>query len=420
MEFKHSYIELPVPSEGWKKISSYFDRPNNPDNLGFVRCKTCYTRFPPNFDVQSRLDHLKTHNSKWHEYVRRVEESLNHDYNHTRIIYGDERERDDLKLSHGIHFQDENLVIRFPKSRTRHSRYSSNRWRKNDRSWNKKVADEYQNNHIGGFQGNFDKPICEKKIRCGNSFLSFSEFVNYRHEPTTACKLFGVNSNKYNDLENKDKIKAYFITKKVENQTIVGPATEMENNGVIYTCGNHKCVFPCICKACVLGIEECQEHKILHPHLFEFSEDFFTVRNADSFNITCNTGIIRYSNSMVKGQEMVYDVYKYAGIKRDCLSCSDDIFHHQSFHFIYHESCKFCRASRHRIEGVLTNKQFLTRFENRRFEELVSCHYCHKIFSSVQYKNEHVRNAHEQKDEAEFSVINVARNLIHKKTCLFT
>ena len=65
---------------------------------------------------------------------------------------------------------------------------------------------------------------------------------------------------------------------------------------------------------------------VLHPHLFEVSEDFFTVRNADSFNITCNTGIIRYSNSMVKGQEMVYDVYKYAGIKRDCLSCSDDIF----------------------------------------------------------------------------------------------
>ena len=80
-----------------------------------------------------------------------------------------------MRLSHGIHFQDENLVIRFPKSRTRHSRYSSNCWRKNDRSWNKKVADEYQNNHIGGFQGNFDKPICEKKL---DLEILFSVLVN--------------------------------------------------------------------------------------------------------------------------------------------------------------------------------------------------------------------------------------------------
>lgn len=43
---------------------------------------------------------------------------------------------------------------------------------------------------------------------------------------------------------------------------------------------------------------------------------------------------------------------------------------------------------------MLTHDQFLIRFENRRYEELLSCHFCLKVFSSVQYKNMHVKNAH--------------------------
>ena len=405
MEFRPTYIELPVPSERWKTINAFFDPQTNSDNFGFVRCKTCYVRFPPTLDEKSKIDHLKTHLHKWKYFMERVGDSLGHIYNDADTIYGDEREKEDLRLSIGLTNQDENLVVRFPRSRTSRARYFSNRWKKNDTSWNKIVADEYQNNHVGAYQGNYDKPICETGLRCGNSFLTFSEFSNYRHEPKNMCRVFEVNKRKYSELENKDKIKAYFIIDQTQVQdfNIVGPATVIESNRIIYTCENHSCVFPCLCKDCVLGTGQCGEHKISHPNLFDPKEDFFIVRNADSFNINCNTGNITYSNSMQKGQEMVYDVYKYAGIKHDCSLCSTDIFHHQAFHFVYHDSCKFCRASKHRIEEIRTHDQFLIRFENRRFEEKVSCHYCYKIFSSVQFKNKHVKNTHEDNDGTMFT-----------------
>ena len=31
-----------------------------------------------------------------------------------------------------------------------------------------KTVEEYQNNHIGSYQGNFDNPICDKDLGCGN------------------------------------------------------------------------------------------------------------------------------------------------------------------------------------------------------------------------------------------------------------
>ena len=64
--------------------------------------------------------------------------------------------------------------------------------------------------------------------------------------------------------------------------------------------------------------------------------DYFTVRNSDSYNINVNEGKITFGNSMEKGYEMIYDVYKHAGIRRICVPCSDDVFHHQAFHFVYH------------------------------------------------------------------------------------
>ena len=89
-------------------------------------------------------------------------------YFHKNVIYDDEREVDDLVLSTGITWNKESIVIRMPKSRTKRIRYQSDRWKDGENSWNRKVADEYQNNHIGAYQGNFDKPICDTHLRCGN------------------------------------------------------------------------------------------------------------------------------------------------------------------------------------------------------------------------------------------------------------
>ena len=73
----------------------------------------------------------------------------------------------DIKLFHGIFYQNKKVINRFPTSRTNRIRYSTDRWLETDNYWNKKVAEEFQNNHNGAFQGNFDKPICDKTFAVG-------------------------------------------------------------------------------------------------------------------------------------------------------------------------------------------------------------------------------------------------------------
>lgn len=398
MSVKHCFIDLPTPSPRLKTITPFFDGPDNPDSKGSVRCGTCFQRFPPDIEYKLKLDHLKTHDSQWDYFMEKLEHKLNQEQNRSSIIHRDPREADDLVLSYGIIQGETKIVVRLPKSRIKRTRYHTNRWAAGEKCWNKKVAEEYQNNHIGSYQGNFDKPICEKSLRCGNYGMRFHDFVTFRHEPLNVCKVFDINTTAYKQLENKEKIKAYFITENPTNRNIEGPATSIDDQKIVYTCAKNLCIFPCLCKGCVVKEAECSKHRILHPFLFNPDEHFFTVRNGDNFNINGNTGNITYSNSMQKGYEMIYDVYKYAGIKRNCISCKNDIFHHQAFHFVYHAECKFCRESQHRIEGIATHDKFLKRFENRRFEEKISCHYCFKIFSSVQYKNIHVKNVHEEEN----------------------
>ena len=395
-----AFIELPTPSSGSRHIWRYYDRPENPDNLGFIRCKTCYVRFPPSLSEHEMLEHMKSHEGVWSKFFDSLESKLNNIYNRESIIDNDERKKDDLKLSNGILFEDKSIIIRFPKSRTKRVRFFTDRWGPEESSWNKTVANEYQNNQIGSHQGNFDRPISDKKYRCGNTLLTFSEFVTYRHEPVDSCMVFDINRQKYRNLQNKEKIDSYKILKCSELSKYAGPTTLIDKNQICYTCPNGFCIIPCICKACALNDEECDKHKILHPDLFDPVDHFFTVRNADDQNINYNEGKITYSNSLEKGYEMIYDVYKYAGIMKTCQKCKDDIFHHQAFHFVYHDSCKFCRASKHRFEGIRTHIQFLNRFEERRYKEEMSCPICYKVFSSVQSKENHVRIVHEnQRDD---------------------
>ena len=115
---------------------------------------------------------------------------------------------------------------------------------------------------------------------------------------------------------------------------------------------------------------------------------------------------------------MILDVYKYARIFRVCFLCSDDIFHHHAFHLVYHDKCKFCRASRHIIDGIRTHVQFLNRFEERRYKEEMSCHVCNKVFSTVQAKDNHVKNMHENREDNQIGCEYCERNLFYSKAAL--
>ena len=369
-------------------ITAFFDNPKNPDNIGFWRCGECYTRFSAKMTRDQMTEHLKFHPDKWERFMNRIENSMSVELNSPSLIKEDNLKSNDLKLAVGITHKDTNIVIRLPKSRVPRRRFESTRWKRGNeqnKSWNRKISEEYQNNQIGGYQGNFDKPICDKQVEflhCGNWLISFQDFVTYRHEPIDACRNFDINKEKYQRLENRVKIESYFI-KGVPTKNVFGPTSSIIDESVFYTCNNSMCVFPCLCRMCVLEKGQCQEHKLLHPGFFDEDNDFFTVRNSDSFNITVNDW-----------QRITDNVYKHAGIPRSCQNCSDDVYHHQAFHFVFHSSCKFCRASRFRFDGVHTEKHFKRRLEILKEQEEVSCHFCNKTFSDREDKNRHIAIVH--------------------------
>ena len=115
MSLKSSYIELRTPSSGWKIINRYFDPKDNPDNLGYVRCKTCYERFPGDMNYESRIEHLKLHANRWDDFLNGIERSVNHEFNNSNIHYDDPRMENDLKLSNGITIYEEKNQLEISK-----------------------------------------------------------------------------------------------------------------------------------------------------------------------------------------------------------------------------------------------------------------------------------------------------------------
>ena len=263
--------------------------------------------------IEQMTEHLKSHPNNWKRFMENIEHSMDRQLNYHAQILDDKRKTNDLKLSVGLLHDDGKIIFRLPKSRVSRRRFKSNcRDGPHEKTfdWNKVIADEYQNNPVGGYQGNFDKPVCEKEIEllnCGNWLISFQEFVSYRHEPESCCNIFDINKRKYCDLENKDKIDAYFISGK-PTKVQHGPSSSIVDQSVNYTCIKNMCLFPCLCRICVLAKDQCVEHKILHPGYFDAKHDWFTVRNGDSFNINVNDWKKCSSN-----------IYKYAGIPRSCL-----------------------------------------------------------------------------------------------------
>ena len=86
------FINLPTPSFNRKLIWRHFDSPDNPDNLGYIRCKTCYARFPDSFRESEMIEHLKSHNNSWTRFFDCLESRLSHKYNHKRVLYDEKNQ----------------------------------------------------------------------------------------------------------------------------------------------------------------------------------------------------------------------------------------------------------------------------------------------------------------------------------------
>ena len=326
------------------------------------------------------------------------------------------------------------VTIQMPHSRITRSRYESS---PPNKPWPKLIAETYNKNSVGSFAGNFDKPLTSN-IRCGNTILTFKEFVEYRHSTKYDCEHFEVDMEEYNTLDDVNKIKSLRVSDKgYENLKISGPSSIRGKSGeldkIVYTCTKHNCVLPCVCYLCNdENPDECA-HTILHPGFFDPKTHLFTVRNADSFDMNWNEDHLTYGNtyctnrkcrgcvvrhcpperrfnyrlSCIDKDKMFclcvdcpycksLDVLKYAGTEKSCSSCQMKLLHHESYHLVYHYMCIFCRESLLKFKNITSEKEYWENFDEMRFEETISCQYCFRMFFDKQKKERHIEIVHKK------------------------
>ena len=325
------------------------------------------------------------------------------------------------------------VTIQMPHSRITRSRYSSS---PPSRSWPRSIAKTYNDNAVGAFAGNFDKPMTSN-IRCGNTVLNFQEFVDFRHKPEDECHCYKVDLEKYFDLSDISKIESLKIADDdIHELNIAGPAsikgkTRGELDTIIYTCVKHKCILPCPCYLCIDDDPDECEHKILHPGFFDPKVHLFTVRNADSYDINWNEenltdGNKFCTNRKCRGNVVTHcppqrsfryrmscqvkdksncccldcpyckslDVLKYPGTEKECQSCQMKLIHHESYHLVYHYMCLFCIESLTKFKNIMSEKEYWEQLDETRYEETISCKFCHRLFFDKQKKERHIEIVH--------------------------
>ena len=387
-----TYIDIIKPSGVKYVIWFFFHRF---EAKGTVQCKNCHKEFIFNGDRNELVEHLRAKHYisdrtgfcySYENYFEHLTQSVRYDSHQFSEI-----QHDNLKLSFGVRYAGNFTLLRFPESRKNRTAKSERTSYRSD--WQKTVCNTYTSNPIGSYQGHFDRPMISN-VYTGSRPLSFSKYTEFTHSPPDQCNQYEVNHEKYKNLDNLKKIEALEIGPNVENLNVVGPCSRDHDMSLLYTCVKHKCLLPCVCKDCVLEEKQCQDHQILHSGFFDPERHAITVRNDDSHDINLVTGEFSFDP---KG---IIEVIKYAGIEKDesnCGKCPIDLLHHQAYHFVHHELCKFCRNERHKYEEVKSLKIAHENMKDKYNDEKLSCHMCSKLFQSKQKKDNHVRTQHGNK-----------------------
>ena len=208
------------------------------------KCSASDPHFPADVEAKDLVNHLKEyHPEDYTKYLRSVK--------FTMKIYN-KNSKNNLKLSHGIISEkNKQVIFRFPLSRSSPVRHDDTDDDDiDDESIHKTMKEAYKNNPVGAYAGNYQRPLGSQGY---NADLpdKFTNFVNYRHNPTNSCHIFDINKNKYKARNIKEKIDSYIIKEEAIALTLAGPVTEIDTERVVYTCHKYGCKFPCLCHICV-------------------------------------------------------------------------------------------------------------------------------------------------------------------------
>ena len=380
-----TFIDIQNPARAKFVIWIFF---NKIKSKNIIRCKECDEEFSLTRTRTTLVTHLKEKHYQnkgtgfyysYQNYMDHLTQALHYERHNFSEV-----QKKNLKLSFGIRYQENFTLLRFPECRKNRTKKSE----PNSKSaWQKQVCSSYIDNPVGSYQGHYDKPM-NCKVYLGARPLSFAEYTEFTHSPPDQCNEYKINETKYESLSDLKKIESYEVENYGRSQRIKGPCSNNHDMSILYTCNKNRCIFPCVCKDCVSEEKQCQSHKVLHPGYFDPEKHSFSVRNDDSLDINLVQHDLKFD------VESRVQILKYAGIEIDCAKCQQDLLHHQAYHLIHHELCKFCRNEKYKYENV-KNKRVC--HENMKFkyeEENCSCHICNRIFNSKQTKDKHVKPQH--------------------------
>ena len=299
------------------------------------------------------------------------------------------------------------LNLSFPKCRSTRQKISSSEVQANLTGFSGRVQREYNDHPIGMYMGPYDQnKNLELKIQLPGSNMNFKEYTEFQHDGDVCYNMQLKSYAKYKDLE---KIDAYRIVSKVEQGEESDTASEDEDEDrKIYTCQIGKCKIPCPCPQCHTDLHQCSEHKIRHESLFDEIKHDISIKSSEQF---CSNESF-FKNSYI---------LKFSGIPLSCKQCRKDLLWHHSYHFEYHEKCRFCKPSwyKHKAKSQkelksleeeevqyfkrvcpFCDKQFITASHVKKHIEYehngakYSCDFCERMFNSNQAKSYHERLKH--------------------------
>ena len=252
-----TYIDLIRPSNVKYVVWFFFDKLKAKQG---AECRNCHEEIAYGSDTAVLVDHLKRNhysndkpgfNNSYENYMEYLTKSVKY-----KSYEFPEAQRNNLKLSVGVRYAEKFTLIRFPECRKGRKVYPEKDRFKSD--WQKKVCQTYTENPVGSYQGHFDRPIVAN-VYAGLRPLSFKEYTEFTHSPDICCQ-YEINLEKYNNLDDLKKIEALGVATTPENLNVEGPASREYDMSLLYTCIKHRCIFPCVCKDCVLEEKQCKEH----------------------------------------------------------------------------------------------------------------------------------------------------------------
>ena len=304
------------------------------------------------------------------------------------------------------------LSFSLPQSRLERKPLSNMTVVQNLSGFNGRVQKEFNCHPVRMYMGPYDQNRNLKlNVQLPGSSLDFEKYTEFSH---SGDQCFEFVLKKYGALDILNKIDSYCILNKIDKEIFDDPISEVSdddsNDRKNYTCHLGDCKIPCPCPQCYSDLPQCNRHRMKHEALFDEKHDAISIRTSEEFCLDQNF----FKNSYV---------IRYSGIPIDCMQCKEDLLSHHSYHFEYHEKCRFCKPSWFKYKAKnaqelrslsqeeknyfkrvcpFCDKQFITASHVKKHTSYehnngkIDCDFCEKRFSSQQAKKYHERICHSQ------------------------